>query len=76
MREQRLHMPRSIPAPDLPDYYMDDQTDCRACLDRPRHRLRRFEHRLWVCSTCLIAWYTERDHLGEIAVWHWRKWSK
>ena len=73
----RLHMPRPVPAPDYPDPQTHDWTDCHSCLNnRPKHRLRRFQHRLWICAVCQAAWYTERDHCTEAAVWFWRVWAK
>jgi hypothetical protein len=40
---------------------------------RPRHRLRSFHHRLWLC-TCGQAWRTERGPY-EKTTWLWRRWS-
>jgi hypothetical protein len=61
--------------PSYPNPRMDDPTSCHFCLDRPKRRLRRFTHRLWICAACRTAWVAECDHTSEKPVYYWREWS-
>jgi hypothetical protein len=65
-----------VPVPDYPNPRRDDPTICDYCLDRPKRRLWRFQHRLWMCSGCRVAWFTECDHTSEKSVYYWRVWAR
>lgn len=53
----------------------DDRACCTACiLRRPKRRLRRFRHRLWIC-TCGQAWLTKRGPYEKVT-WLWRRWTR
>lgn len=57
--------------PEDPCPYCGDDNDRRS--ERPRHRLRRFKNRLWVCR-CGRAWRT-REMIYDGSVWVWELWS-
>lgn len=52
----------------------DTPPTCWLCKDgRPRHRLGRFRHRLWIAK-CGHAWRTERVSGYEATIYVWRRW--
>jgi hypothetical protein len=51
-----------------------DRACCTLCIAwRPKRRLRRFKHRLWICA-CGQAWRTECGPYEKVT-WLWRRWS-
>lgn len=52
----------------------DDRACCTTCITgRPKRRLIRFRHRLWVCA-CGQAWRTERGPYEKVT-YLWRRWT-
>jgi hypothetical protein len=54
---------------------IDEHPACMTCVVlRPKHRLGRFRHRLWICL-CGQGWHTKRG-MYEKATWTWRRWPR
>ena len=54
---------------------LDEKPCCTLALAwRPKHRLRRYKHRLWICA-CGQAWRTKRGPYEKVT-WLWRRWAR